>query len=203
MSKPRAGGAGGLVASAPTCTLTCLYHQPLPGECAYTLITLSPGTSAFVETAADQPAAVQSGRPRARATSGRSWANRAFVSKAPPLPRLPRKISTSSMPAQPSAVRSTTQPASCSEPGDVMRLFVAGASIAPVNVLSPVAPAHAASRRQIGPRRGSKSSLQGRARRSRALHGVAFAHLTRAAGPPRAAGPTRPGSQMGPSHIPR
>src|SRR5215207_7255929 len=91
---------------APTLTLTCFVHDPLSGVCTWTVSVAGPACSAPAGTTASKPEAAQKGLPVTDATSGRA---------PPTLPRastvLPCSTSTPSMPAQPSAVVSTTQPA--------------------------------------------------------------------------------------------
>src|SRR3979490_1031065 len=111
-------GAGAADAGAllETVTLTCLYHQPLPGVCTYTDKVWLPVDSAAAGTTPPKPDAAQYGLPVAAATSGRPWAKTALASILPPPSIVPCQICTSSAPAQPSAALSTNQPATVNPP---------------------------------------------------------------------------------------
>src|SRR5207244_8723230 len=95
---------------------------------------MGPSGSADVDTLAVQPDCVQKGFFRLAATSGRLCVNWACPSGRPSPSMLPAKISTSSAPAQPCALRSTNQPESCRVPrGTAAPEF--GASMTPASVL--------------------------------------------------------------------
>src|SRR3954468_13584208 len=69
---------------------TCFDHQPLLGECTYTLSVTLPGCSAPAGTVASNPEAAQKGLPRACATSGRCEPTTlATASSLPPSPMRP------------------------------------------------------------------------------------------------------------------
>src|SRR5688572_10525430 len=112
MGGPPGAGAGagagapgaGAGAAVPLCvTFTCLYHQPLPGVCAYTDRVFPPDGSCVPLTTALKPDAAQKGLPSAAATSGRFCATRACASIVPPPSMVPFQTWTASAPAQPSA----------------------------------------------------------------------------------------------------
>src|SRR5437868_5713285 len=89
----------------PTTTFTDFAHEPLPGVCAATVRFAVPAGSAPPGTRTSNPEAAQYEFPVADATSGRPIATVPWASDV-----LPLSTCTSSMPAQPSAAMSTTQP---------------------------------------------------------------------------------------------
>src|SRR5438874_3609274 len=113
---PLTVGAVAAGALLDTLTLTCLYHQPLPGVCGYTDNAWPPADNAPAGTTAAKPEAAQKGLAVAAATSGRFCAKVALASILPPPSIVPCQICMSSAPAQPSAVLSTNQPATVNPP---------------------------------------------------------------------------------------
>src|ERR1051326_7294471 len=131
---PRDGTGVGVGVGGLSVMLSWRTHQPLAGVCTYTDRLVGPGGRLDVDTLALQPDCVQNGFLSAPATSGRFWVNRAWPSGRPPDSMPPRKISTSSAPAQPWAVRSTNQPDICRTP-DVSDAPADGVSMTPARVL--------------------------------------------------------------------